>query len=438
MLRIGLDERDRERPDAFARGLLLALLDLPPTPTVAQVRAACARHSGDDDVEQLARAAALVIGAFDDDEARAAAARFAPGALRQVVAASVAHALEKRAATRPVALLVDDADRADAAALDAVEIASALVRAPLWICVFAQPSLCSLRPTWGERASHHEQVTLGPLAAAPAAELLRELLRPVDFISDSLIAQLVERTGGVPLYLVELCEALRRSGAIRRHPHSEAWHLAPDELLHAAPGSLLTLVAQRQLADLPAPILSVARVGAVLGDPFACADLVRVADMLEESTAGDEVAVDPAFGLDRLVRLGLLESRAEGQYRFRNPVLRGALESTMPSGLRQRIHRLCWSLFETDGGGGPMRSLRLARHAAVAGEDAVAAQHFLRVADDARAQQRWLDAEQHYSSALERSARSWRRRDARPPVTRARALSPRTVARVDRRLAARA
>src|SRR5690606_35916873 len=64
----------------------------------------------------------------------------------------------------PAAEIVDDAHRASAEALDAIELATMEdARAARWICAIADPLLCERRPRWGDRAGRHVRLALEPL-----------------------------------------------------------------------------------------------------------------------------------------------------------------------------------------------------------------------------------------------------------------------------------
>ena len=150
---------------------------------------------GDD--EQQCVAAAALLGWIAPDAPAVQSLRSAPGALRANVARAGQAALHRLAGRRPVVVLLDDAQLADDALLDALE-QSTVAQLPLWVCALAQPSFARSRPTWGQRASSHVNHRLQPLDAAAAGDLCRALLEPVNLVPQPVIARLLERSGGVP------------------------------------------------------------------------------------------------------------------------------------------------------------------------------------------------------------------------------------------------
>jgi eukaryotic-like serine/threonine-protein kinase len=265
------------------------------------------------------------------------------------------------------------------------------------VCVAALPSLLELRAMWGERAGRAGQHSIGPLPPSPMARLALELLRPVEFVPEPVVARLLEMTQGVPLYMVELVQALRAAGAIRRHRGTEEWYVAADEIPHIAPGAPAAALAGHAIAALPAHLASLAELCAVVGDELAAAEI----DAITMSLPTDEASIDPAFGLPRLVRYGLLRRAGKGQYTFRHPMVREALEDRIAPARRRQLHRIVLEhLMHT---GDRSRSVleRLARHAASCGESALAADALLELAEEDRRRHRYVEAETHYSSALD-------------------------------------
>ncbi|HLL82040.1 MAG TPA: protein kinase, partial [Longimicrobium sp.] len=176
----------------------------------------------------------------------------APDAERHTLARLVGEGLRHCAAERPLVLLVDDAQWADAVSLDALELATvAESRAPLWVLLAGRPELRGLRPALGDRAARHLSPALPPLSPPHARQLLLELLRPLEYVPHAALERLEALARGVPLYLVELVRALRDSGAVRRAPSGE-WTLAPDELLDVSAAPLFPRLGERALEPLPA------------------------------------------------------------------------------------------------------------------------------------------------------------------------------------------
>src|SRR5262249_33746388 len=179
----------------------------------------------------------------------------APGALRSALTVAAGSALRRRAAKRPLFVVLDDAHWASDVLLSALEYAAlAEGGAPIWICALGRGTFESASPSWGESAGRREQDRPGPRDAASATSLCRRLLLPVESVADSAVQRLVERAQAVPLLLVELVRGLRREGIVRRSPKGEAWYLATDELDRLPDLPLIEWLARSEL-DALAPTL---------------------------------------------------------------------------------------------------------------------------------------------------------------------------------------
>jgi tetratricopeptide (TPR) repeat protein len=410
-LRVGPPES--QETDTLLRELAVVSLGLCGTPSPEQVHAACLELLGDELGETSFPAVAFVLGALSEEAVALSPLWAASGTLRPTVAGAIARALRKRAQRQPLALLIDDAQWADQVSLDALELAALSPdaagaagepRAALWICVTAHPTLLKRRHAWGSRTSRSRVETLAALEPAAARALLLDLLQPVEFVPEAVVARLLEITEGVPLYLVEVTHALRAAGAIRQHPGSQGgWFLAADELLHASATPLGERLAARALESLPASLLELAQLCAVMGNDFAVADVDGAQRMLEAMAARpqEQAQADPGVGLARLAQNGLLRGRSPGRYAFRHALLRDAIEELTPPSVRRQLHDASrrWlgqspSLSETD-------RRRLARHLAKAGLREEAARAYLELAEDERRQHLYVEADEHYGAALE-------------------------------------
>ena len=389
-------------PEVVLRALLSVGLELAEGADAAAVEAACRDRLGGEHGEAAWPAVALVLGALDEDDARVRPILGAPGALRQTLARAAGAAL-RRVASAPLAIFVDDAHWADQASLDALEMCTLEgAELPIWVCVTAQPTLLTLRSLWGERAGRAAQLSVGTLPPGAMSQLAVELLRPVEFVPDPVIGRLLEMTQGVPLYMVELVQALRSAGAIRRHRGTEEWYVAADEIPHVAAGAPAAALAGHAMASLPSHLASLAGLCAVIGEEIATAEV----DALTLSLPADEASLDPAFGLPRLVRFGLLRRAGKGYYSFRHPMVRDAVEARIAPARRRQLHKLVLDHLIAAGDRSRSRLERMARHAAACGEAALAADSHLELAEEDRRRHRYVDAETHYTSALERLPRA--------------------------------
>ena len=392
-------------PEAVLRALLTLALDLGERPSAEAVRAACQARLEAAEAAAVWPAVALALRALTEGDAAVAPIVQTPSGLRRAAARAVAGALRARAAARSIALLVDDAQWADPTSLDALELC-AHPGAPgaLWVCVVASPALLGQRPQWGERAARRSSHELLPLDEGSTHALLRELLRPVEFVPEQVLDQLWQVTGGVPLYVVEVVHALRAGGAIRPRPSTGDWYLASDDLLHGSATPLAERLAARASAGLPPALLDLLRLCCVLGSEIEAGELARIQAELEAlapAAAGDEAAlVDAAAGLERLARLGVLRAVGRDRYRFRHPIVRDAHEQLTPPAARRMYHDAARRYLTGHAPSSEAALARLAGHAAGCGEHAQAARAYLDLAASAVRRHRYVEAEQHYTSTL--------------------------------------
>ncbi len=342
---------------------------------------------------------AILLGLVGEQDPLVAPLLRAPGALRRATARALADLLAASARQAPLVVCLDDAQWADATALEALELLASET-APAWLMVAARPELLALRPRYGERAgaARHRMTPLDPVAAR---ELLFELLSPVQLVAEDAILAIVGMTGGIPFHLVEVCQALRRAGAVRKRPGGDSWYLACDDLLQLSSTPLAERVIARTLELLPAPLVALARLCAVLGDEVDLADVDGTERVLV-ATSGLQAVLDPSAGLGQLCRADLLVEVGPGRYAFRHRLLREAVERGAPPDLRNRLHAAARAHL---GGLAHRGELglrgRLARHAAGAGFHDEAVRELLALGDHARARHAYVEAEQRFSAALD-------------------------------------
>ncbi len=298
---------------------------------------------------------------------------------------------------RGAAVLVDDAQWADDATLDALEIASGRAGARLAVMVAATDALLAGRPTWGARAAHHVQFRLPRLPAPEAERLVRHLIQPVRRIPHVLVERLIEQTGGNPGLLVGLLAELKRQGVIRRHPGSDDWYVAADELALAPSQAGPRWLAAQRLAALPPGLRGLVEACAIAGPG---ADLAEV-EALAAASPGEGPSVDPAAGIEILVRAGLLRRRGD-QLEPSSASLQEAIEELIDPTRRRALHAAACALWQDRSDGEPAARLRrLAHHGARGGEPAMAGGALIALAQAARRRHAHVEAEQLLTAALE-------------------------------------
>jgi DNA-binding SARP family transcriptional activator/tetratricopeptide (TPR) repeat protein len=234
----------------------------------------------------------------------------------------------------PVALVIDDAHLAGAATVEWLQYAArrAADQQLLLVCAQRSEEAISISAT--------SRVHLGPLDEEAAAEV----------VGSERAGELARRSGGNPLFLVELAAA------------------DPTESL---PATVRQAVIARCDRAGPAAAASL-RTAALLGPVV---DLDLLAAVLRASP------VDLLDHLEQGVRRGLLEDRPGG-FAFRHDVVREALEAEATASRRAFVHREAGRVLA----GRPRPdALAVAHHARQGGDDQLAASALVDAADVASA-----------------------------------------------------
>ena len=236
---------------------------------------------------------------------------------------------ERLAAEGPVALLIEDAQYADAGLLDFLDHLIDWVRdLPVFLLVFARPELGQARPGFGA-GRNRSMLTLDPLDAASMDRLVDAL---VPGMPPAARVKIVGQAQGIPLFAVETVRSLIDRDLVQ--PVEGVYRLVGDVGELAVPDSLHTLLAAR-LDALDPGVRRLVADAAVLGTTFPAEALVAVSGQ-------DEAAVRAA--LNELVRREVLTISAEplsperGSYGFAQQMLRQVAYDTLSRRDRKDRH----------------------------------------------------------------------------------------------------
>jgi len=227
---------------------------------------------------------------------------------------------ERLAVVRPVVLLVEDAQYADAGLLDFLDYLIDWVRdLPIYVLVLARPELGEIRPGFGA-GRNRSTLTLDPLDPVSMDELVEAL---VPGMPGPARAKITAQAQGIPLFGVETIRSLIDRDIVQ--PIEGAYRLVGDVGELAVPDSLHALLAARLDALDPGARRLVAD-AAVLGITFPADALIAVSGQ-------DEALVRAA--LDELLRREVLTVSADalspekGSYRFTHQMLRQVAYDTL-------------------------------------------------------------------------------------------------------------
>lgn len=167
------------------------------------------------------------------------------------------------------------------------------------------------------RHRHVETIPLAPLNNAEAERVVRQLAKP-RFMPSWLVAEIVDKSDGVPLFIEELTKAALRTDAAAPRPGEVA---VPETLRPL-------LMAQLDLRPLAR---ETAQVGAALGREFPYALLARVWRQKRETLD---------FSLRSLCEAGVLTKLGSGnnpRYAFRRALVQQAAYQSLLKSVRRKL-----------------------------------------------------------------------------------------------------
>jgi class 3 adenylate cyclase/tetratricopeptide (TPR) repeat protein len=281
------------------------------------------------------------------------------------------------AKAQPLVIAIEDLHWVDPSSLELIQllVEQGATARLLFLCT-ARPEF---RPPWPPR-SHHTQLTLNRLSAREVRTMVGEVAMH-EALSNETVATVVERTGGVPLFVEELTRAVLESGDAK---------LTGTSIPVTLHDSLMARL------DRLGPAKEVAQIGAVLGHEFSYELLHAVHPIPEPDLQG---------ALRTLTDAELLYVRGiapEANYHFKHALIRDAAYEALLKSRRKELHRLVArtidekfpTLKET-------RPEVLARHWTEAGEIAAAISGWSRAGNLAEARSAFNEALEGYRQALE-------------------------------------
>jgi class 3 adenylate cyclase/tetratricopeptide (TPR) repeat protein len=307
--------------------------------------------------------------------------RYPPSALsseqqrRRLLATLVELALGL-ARVQPTVITTEDLHWVDPSTLELIQLlVEQGARARLLLLYTARPEF---HAQWPLRA-HHTQITLNRLNARNVRAMVGQVAAQ-RALSEETIAAMVERTGGVPLFIEELTLAVLQSGDAK---------LTGREIPVTLHDSLMARL------DRLGPAKEVIQVGAVIGGEFTYELLSAVHPIADE---------DLQRGLRALADAELLYVRGiapEATYLFKHALIRDAAYEALLKSRRKDLHRLVARTIDEQ-----FTALKeahpevLARHWTEAGETEPAIAQWSRAGETARARNAFREALESYRQAL--------------------------------------
>ncbi|HJL15260.1 MAG TPA: protein kinase [Sandaracinaceae bacterium LLY-WYZ-13_1] len=297
----------------------------------------------------------LLLGVPMPSEPGLDAARRDPRLMADRLRIALVEWVEAMAATRPVALVLEDLHWLDDATLEVIEDIVQGLDGEVLVFATARPEL-EERFEGFLTSAGAVRVELRGLLRADVGALAASIAgRPLD---PALVARLTEHTGGNPLFVEQTVLVLAEEGRLDE-PGGE---LPLPRTIEAA--------VQGRLDHLPSAEKETCKRAAILGRPFTREDLAILG------------VIHPAPVLASLVRRGLLIARGRGrgvrEYGFRSQLVQEVAYRMVAEELRRQLHRqVARALAAQDD---DALAQEVARHLERAGDGAAAAEAYARAA----------------------------------------------------------
>ena len=281
------------------------------------------------------------------------------------------------ARVQPLVIVIEDLHWVDPSTLELIQL---LVEqgAPerLLLLYTARPDF---RDQWPQRA-HHAQIRLNRLSARDIRTMIAQVATSEAF-SDETVATLIERTGGVPLFVEELTRSMLEGGDTKVTGH---------EIPATLHDSLMARL------DRLGPAKEVIQVGAVIGSDFSYQLLHAVHPTAE---------ADLQRALSSLIDAELLYVRGiapEATYQFKHALIRDAAYAALLKSRRKELHlEVARTIDEKFTILRDTRPEVLARHWGEAGDGARAVQYLNLAGEQAAMRAGHTEAIAHFSKALD-------------------------------------
>jgi class 3 adenylate cyclase/predicted ATPase len=369
-------------------------------PFIVQLERAAGFVRNDTVEARLAKLRALLApGTRDDDDiallsellslpSSAADLNLSPQRKREKLLEALLSLLEAEARRRPVLMVFEDAHWIDPTSRELMDLTVDRVRrlAVLLVITFRP----EFQPAWSG-LSHVTSLALNRLGERDGEVLVQQLAGNAG-LTPAIVAEIVERTDGVPLFVEELTKAVLESAG---QGDRIAAVLATTSLAAlSVPATLHTSLMARLDRLGPVP-KEVAQIGAVLGREFAYELIGQVAQR-------DERGLQAALG--QLSDAGLLFCRGTAPhafYLFKHALVQDAAYSTLLRGRRQELHeRVAAALEEHFADLVERQPELLAHHLAAAGNTGRAVDQWLKAGRHAAGQLAYLEAITHFERGL--------------------------------------
>jgi class 3 adenylate cyclase/predicted ATPase len=316
-------------------------------PFVEQIERAAGFSRGDPSAARLEKLEALLaLASLPDEDAafladlvslpgseRYSLPKLSPQQKKERTLQALMRRLEGLARRQPVVMILEDAHWIDPTSRELLDLTVERVRRlPVLLIITFRPEF---QPAWrGEQ--HVTMLVLNRLDRRARSALVEQIAGGKQ-LPDEVVAQIVERTDGVPLFIEELTKSVLESGLLREEEGRYVLDgplpaLAIPTSLH---GSLMARL------DRLASVRQVAQIGAAFGRWFRYTSLRAVAGLTEEELQAS---------LTRLVASELVFQSGtppDAVYTFKHALVQEAAYTSLLRNTRQQLHGRIAEALET-------------------------------------------------------------------------------------------
>jgi class 3 adenylate cyclase/predicted ATPase len=292
----------------------------PPEEQLAKLEAVLARSS--DRPDEVVPLLAALLGVSTGE--RYPALALTPEAQKRRTLQALVDQLAGLAAQQPVLALYEDVHWVDPSTLEFLGLViDRIQRLPVLALITFRPEF---QPPWTGQA-HVTTLTMSRLGRRQGAELVG-LVTGDKPLPAEIVAEIVAKTDGVPLFVEELTKTVLESGLLADAGDHYELHgpLPPFAIPTTLHDSLMARL------DRLAPVKEVAQVGAVIGREFSHDLLAAVSPLCEP---------DLSSALDQLITSELIFRRGappDATYSFKHALVQDAAYQSLLKSKRQQVH----------------------------------------------------------------------------------------------------
>jgi TOMM system kinase/cyclase fusion protein len=240
-----------------------------------------------------------------------------PQRQRELTLSALVSLLVEMSADEPLILVIEDVHWADASTIELVTmLLGEVTMAPLLLLLTARSSFA---PPWSNAAI--SMMRLDRLGEETMAEMIEKAAGETS-LPDAVIAEIVNRTEGVPLFIEEMVQAVLESGTLEHIP------------------TTLRDLLMARLDGLGDGARSLAQLAAVLGRELSYDLLLAVSEL-------DDTSLRAA--MTQLTSAGLMHHRRRmsgDTYVFKHALIQDAAYDSLPRSTQQHYHRLIAQVIE--------------------------------------------------------------------------------------------